>query len=76
METTMSDERTMTEARTRMTRLSVGLAAKLGPQEAAGVLAGAAIGVLTTAFGPEHAATFFRELADAIELGDDPVGNA
>ena len=61
----------MTEARSRLTALAVGLAARLGPRAAAGLLIGAASGVLETAFGREHAVEMFRGMADAIELGDD-----
>jgi hypothetical protein len=50
--------------------VAVGLAQKLGPLDAAGVLMGAAIGVLTTGLGPEKAVEYLRGLADGIENGE------
>jgi hypothetical protein len=67
----MNDDRDIAKARAHMTVVAVGLVGVLGPQDAAAVLLGAATGVLTTAFGPEMAAEYFRGIADAIESGDD-----
>jgi hypothetical protein len=68
----MSDDTTerdpvVEEARDRMTKVAVGLAAKLGPLEAAGILAGAAAVVLSSALGPAAAADYLRQLAGGVE---------
>jgi hypothetical protein len=70
MELTMNDDRDIQKARAHMTAVALGLATKLGPLDAAGVLIGAATGVLTATFGHEKAAEYFREIAAGIENGE------
>jgi len=65
---TMASEQ-LEDARTRMTALANRLVMVLPPMDVAGVLAGAAIGVLRTHYGPEKAAEYMTELA--VEMNTD-----
>jgi hypothetical protein len=53
----------LSQARRSMTRLAINLQQVLTPIEVAGVLAGAATGVLTSTYGREKAVEYFTELA-------------
>jgi hypothetical protein len=54
-------------AHQRMGVVAQGLAGKLGAMDAAGVLVGAAVGVLEAEGGPALAAKYLREMADEVE---------
>src|SRR5205085_2087528 len=51
----------LSQARRSMTRLAINLQRVLTPIEVAGVLAGAATGVLTSTYGREKAVEYFTE---------------
>jgi len=65
-----NDEKKMLMARQRMTATAASLHHVLGGLNAAGLLIGAACGVLATEFGDAKAAEYLREVADAIEADD------
>ena len=62
-------------ARGHMTATAAGLRHVLGPLNAAGVLIGAAVGVLSMAFGEAKAAEYVRKLADDLDA-DDALGDS
>lgn len=67
---TQKHEATLERARMHMTAVASGLRDGLGPIDTAGVLIGAAVGVLENAHGPVLAANYLRQVAD--ELGKGP----
>lgn len=71
-----TDDAKLAKARAHMTAVALGLAQALGPLDAAGVLMGAAQGVLVDNFGRETATRYLRELADETELAGDLGGAA
>jgi hypothetical protein len=73
----MSDDAKLAEARARLSVLAMGLRAKFGAPDAAGLLLGAATGLLTNEFGDEAAAAWLAGLADGLRDGaDDGAGDA
>lgn len=71
-------ETKLERARSHMSVTAKKLTAVLGPTDAAGVLMGAAVGVLSEAFGQDKAVEYLREIANEIEHdpGIDRGGHA
>jgi hypothetical protein len=68
------DEHTLDEARTRISRLALGLTRALGDLDAAGSLIGSGATVLIQSRGVEFASDYLRMLADELDqAGDDPM---
>jgi hypothetical protein len=59
-----SDNPEIKAAQSRMSRFAVQLAERLGAMDAAGLLMGAAVGVLTSEYGADTASHYLEELAE------------
>lgn len=69
-ENRIRDER-LEEARKHMSLIAFNLQKVMAPIDAAGVLMGAALGILTQRFGEAKAIEYLRELATELEEDDD-----
>lgn len=63
MQTYPSDDDRLDQARERMTALAVSLTQAFSPMDVAGMLAGAAIGVVASTYGRAKAVEYFTEIA-------------